>query len=76
MKKIGNIILFCSLCILLLTSCGTAEKSEKELQADVQAEDFMLYNYDLEVEEFEIIKRQTNDDDKQDFVWCSVQAEN
>lgn len=75
MKKIGMAILLCSLCVLVLTSCGASTKSEKQILEDLQAEDFMLYHYKWDDVDMEIIKRQTNEDDKEDFVWCSVKAE-
>lgn len=61
-----------------LTACNSVAqpKTEEQILEDIQAEDSYINNYDLKVDSFLIIKRQTNSDDKNDFVWCEVTASN
>lgn len=75
-KKTGILILLSLSCAIFLTACGTSIVSEKEITESIVVEDYILSNYDLEVTDFEITKRQTNQDDKEDFIWCSLVAEN
>lgn len=66
------------LLILSLSACGgKKEKSEKEILADIKLEDYYLSgDYGLEVKSHTIDKRQTNAEDKTDYVWFSFEAEN
>lgn len=66
------------LLILSLSACGgKKEKSEKEILADIKLEDYYLSgDYGLEVKSHTIDKRQTNAEDKTDYVWFSLTASN
>lgn len=76
-----TILTFCL--ILGLSACGgntsggkTSERTENQISEDVQAKDDYFSNYNLKVDSFSISKRQTNQEDKTDFVWCTVAASN
>jgi len=62
---------------LCLTACGgSSTKSESDISADIQATDSYFSTYGLTVDSIEITKRQTNDADKTDYVWVSIEASN
>lgn len=70
-----------ALCALLLCSCGRGGvKSEKEIMADMQEKGVMdVVNVsDVSIEEIsslKILKRQTNKERKNDFVYVTVEAD-
>ena len=82
--KRKNIIVVISIMILAVClMCGLAacdstpkEKTEDQVSADIQAQDNYFSDYNLKVRSFSISKRQTNADDKNDFVWCQITAAN
>ena len=73
-----------SFCLILgLSACGgntsggkNSERTENQISSDVQAQDDYFNTYSLKVDSFSISKRQTNREDKTDFVWCAVTASN
>ena len=74
-------ILFVALVIcaaLSLSACDstTKEKTEDHISTDIQAQDSYFSDYNLKIGSFSISKRQTNTDDKNDFVWCQATATN
>lgn len=69
-----------ALCALLLCSCGRGAKSEKEIMADIlekriMDELAMPYVEKENISSMEILKRQTNKELKNDFVYVTVQAD-
>ena len=80
MRKMFNRILHTMIALLLLftlTSCGTpAAKSEADIRVDIQKEDRCFSDYSLKIKSSTITKRQTNQDDKTDYVWVELTAEN
>lgn len=66
------------LCLLGLAACGSGPKaaSESTIREDVIGWDEVIYSSDLELVSLEIVKRQTNEDQKTDFVWVDIVAEN
>ena len=70
-----------ALCALLLTACGRdGVKSEKEIMADVEEKRAMdvIAVSDLPIEEvssLKVLKRQTNKELKNDFVYVTVEAD-
>lgn len=70
-----------ALCALLLTACGRdGFKSEKEIMADVEEKRAMdvIAVSDLPIEEvssLKVLKRQTNKELKNDFVYVTVEAD-
>lgn len=62
--------------IVVLTSCGgTSAKSEKEICKDIMASDDS-FDYGLKITSYNVEKRQTNEDEKTDYVWIDITAEN
>ena len=53
-----------------------AAKSEADIRVDIQKEDRGFSDYSLKIKSSTITKRQTNQDDKTDYVWVELTAEN
>ena len=53
-----------------------AAKSEADIRVDIQKEDRCFSDYSLKIKSSTITKRQTNQDDKTDYVWVELTAEN
>ena len=74
------LLLVLSICLIYgLTACGgtTKGKSEKQIKDDIAEtllKDAALGKYNLEITSFSVSKRQTNTEDKTDFVWFEVDA--
>lgn len=66
----------CMVCVLSACGSKTQEKSESQISEDVQAQDDYLNTYDLKLDSFSITKRQTNEEEKNDLVWCEISASN
>lgn len=80
-KNVLDALLFggftiCIVCVLVACSGKTQEKAESQISEDIQEQDDYFNSYKLTVDSFSISKRQTNVDDKNDFVWCTVTASN
>lgn len=54
----------------------TEPKNESDMITDLQNNATFYSNLDAKIQELEIIKRQTNEDDKTDYVYVSVRATN
>ncbi|MBR5508724.1 MAG: hypothetical protein IKV59_01575 [Lachnospiraceae bacterium] len=59
-----------------MTGCGVKEKTEEEIRTELQAHSNFGMGKDVTIEEFEVIKRQTDKDDKTDKVFVEVTAGN
>ena len=59
-----------------MTGCGVKEKTEEEIRAELQAHAGFGMGKDVTIEEFAVIKRQTDKDDKTDKVFVEVTAGN
>lgn len=57
-------------------SKGVPAKAESEILQDVEENDVYYSDYNLEISASNIIKRQTNPEDKADYVWIEVSAFN
>lgn len=71
-------ILTILLCVCL-SACGGQTiqgKSDSEIAQDIQLNDARFSDYGLIIESFAEIKRQTNPEDKTDYVWFEVNASN
>ena len=78
-KKIMGIVTFVIvLSLLILSGCGKKNngKSESEILSDIQTQDYMISDYNLNVDSSSITKRQTNPEQKTDYVWVSLTASN
>lgn len=77
MKNRILFILLCSTMCLLLAGCAEKMVDESQLKADLYNSDtFSKYSSDLEMEitDFEIVKRQTAKENKSDIVWVKAEA--
>lgn len=77
MKRKIVVLCLALCCALLLFGCASTEavKSEQEILADLQEKGMPEENPDAEITSLEILKRQTNEKDKQDLVYVTIQAE-
>lgn len=64
---ISIVVLFC------LSGCS---KSEKDIANDITNVDSYFTKYDLRLTDYEVTKRQTNNNEKTDYVWIDVSGEN
>lgn len=64
------------ICGLSACASKTSGKTEKQISSDIQEQDDYFNTYNLKVDSFSVSKRQTNLEDKNDFVWCEVTASN
>lgn len=62
--------------VLVLSSCGTQEKTESEIISDLSASPSFYPTQNVTISDVEIIKRQTNKTEKTDFVFVNVKAQN
>ena len=78
MKKTLCSLAFFALSLLLFCSCDSTpqEKSDSEILNEISQLDSYFCEYDLSVDSYEITKRQTNPDDKTDYIWISLSASN
>lgn len=77
MKNVGKSlvhILLSLVLIVFLCGCSPQAKSENEILQDIAKKDPTFAEYDLIVESHTISKRQTNKDQKTDYVWITVYA--
>lgn len=76
MKKKSFVLFLLICCALLLCGCASqAAKTEEEILADMQERKLPEECEGAAISGIEILKRQTNQDDKQDVVYVTVQAE-
>lgn len=68
--KVYSIVLALMLAVVLC-GCGTKEKPEKEVIADLQASRWFI-SETLEIKSYEITKRQTDVENKRDIVYVTV----
>lgn len=70
----GIFLLLCMTLAMMLTGCTEKAKSEKEIVADLRAsEQFISEN--LEISDYEIIKRQTDPENHSDVVYLTVRSD-
>lgn len=76
MKKKSFVLFLLICCALLLCGCASqAVKTEEEILADMQERKLPEECEGAAISGIEILKRQTNQDDKQDIVYVTMQAE-
>lgn len=78
MKKIKHIslLVLLFLCISVLSACSGNSKSEKEIANDIAEQNHYFQTYDLELEDYTVSKRQTNKEEKTDYVWITISGSN
>lgn len=76
MKKKANLIVVLLLCIVIFSSCGLKNraKSVSDIRADIMQNDSSFADYKITIDDVTITKRQTNIEDKVDFVWAEVKG--
>lgn len=74
-KRISLFIVFV-LCISILSSCNRSSKSEKDIANDIAAKNHYFSTYNLRLDDYTVSKRQTNKDEKTDYVWISIIGSN
>lgn len=70
---------FAGICFLATVLCGCgspAVKTEEEMQADLTAHKNFYHAQEVDIREFEVIKRQTNEEEKEDIIFVQLSAEN
>lgn len=79
MMRIKILLAFvCISIIMVLSGCGTKTTSESILQEDLcNSDKFSVFTEDsgLEITDFEVIKRQTDEKEKTDIAWVKVNVE-
>ena len=68
-----SIVLMSIVALFCLSGCS---KSEKDIANDISNADSYFTLYDLQLTDYEITKRQTNNSEKTDFVWIEISGEN
>lgn len=71
-KRKTMLIALVLLIILSFYGCGNTEKSESEILEDISAYDEFIFEYDVEITSSNITKRQTNEDEKTDYVFIEL----
>lgn len=75
MKKI-SIILLLAMLVMCCTACSNLAKREKEIAKDISKKDSMFKKFSLDIKEYEVTKRQTNKEEKTDYVWITLEGAN
>lgn len=74
-KRVYVIALIALFIVLVLSGCSDRAKSESEIIEDIEACDsFKILN--AEIENLEVVKRQTDKDNRSDLVYVTVEARN
>ena len=73
MKKKHIVIIAIFALVLLLYGCS---KSDKSIAQEIADRDLSFSQYNLDLSDYKITKRQTNNADKTDFVWLTIEGQN
>ena len=78
MKRVWITLALSLFCLLGLAGCASAPKAvgEDVIKKDIACQDDTIYNGEMILAACTIVKRQTNEDQKTDFVWVDIIAEN
>ena len=68
-------IIIIAIFALVLLLCGCS-KSDKSIAQEIADRDLSFSQYNLDLSDYKITKRQTNNADKTDFVWLTIEGEN
>lgn len=74
-KRISMVVLFV-LCISMLSACSGSSKSEKDIANDIVEHNRYFQTYELKLDDYKVSKRQTNKDEKTDYVWITISGSN
>lgn len=75
-RYIPSLIFLAVFLCFLLTACGNSAKSEKEVAIELSQIDSYFTSYSLELNSFSVEKRQTNIDEKTDYIWLNICGRN
>ena len=83
MKKV-LLVVYTSLVLCMLTACSKSSVSQKQIEEDILSQDAIqncfttdfVSSSEVELTEVEILKRQTNVDEKEDKIYCDIQMKN
>lgn len=59
-----------------LAGCGNSAKSDKSIASEMAERDSIFYSHNLTLDSYNVEKRQTNKDEKTDYVWISLKGSN
>lgn len=76
MKKLLTLMMMVVLSLTMLCACTPKEKTEEEIKADLATHPSFFHAQEVEITEFEVIKRQTNAKEYSDVIYVGVSAEN
>lgn len=68
--------LFISFALMMFTGCGVNAKNESEIKTDLQNHSDFYSVQDVSIDKLSIIKRQTNQNGKTDYIYVTVLASN
>ena len=68
-----SIVLISIVALFCLSGCS---KSEKDISNDIANVDSYFTKYDLQLTDYEVTKRQTNNNEKTDYIWINISGEN
>lgn len=60
----------------MLSACSGGSKSEKDIAKDIVEQNSYFRTYDLKLDDYTVSKRQTNKNEKIDYVWISISGSN
>lgn len=75
-RVIIALVVLAALALILVLCSRHSAKSEREILSDIRAYDDYYSNFNLNIDSIQITKRQTNPEQKVDYVWCTVSASN
>lgn len=75
-EKLCFLCVVLTLTFILLSGCTESAKSEEDIVDDLQHNSTFSSNMDIPITEYNIIKRQTDVEEKSDVVYINVEAEN
>lgn len=70
------LVVLAALALIFALCSRHSAKSEREILSDIRAYDDYYSNFNLNIDSIQITKRQTNPEQKVDYVWCTVSASN
>lgn len=77
MRKNGLLVIVLLVLILTLAGCGMEPiKTEKEIAQDLEESKDFLPGFEMDIDDLEITKRKTDEEDKEDLVYVAVEASN
>lgn len=76
MKLTHKKFLFIGILLAVLFCLSGCSKSERSIAKEISDIDSCFDSYNLELTDYNIEKRQTNNEDKTDYIWITIKGEN